>query len=226
METKNSKLVIVGARDLAELAYHYFDQDSPYAVCAFAVDGAYLKEPSLCGLPIVPLEQLDSEFPAVEHDVFVAIGIGAVNHLRAEKLAAIESRGYRAASFVSSRAIVGRNVQIRPNTMVMDGAILMPSVEIGRDCIVFPQSGVGYGSKIGDHCWIATATVAGHSSLGAYTFVGVRATVGPGVTLGESCVVGSGAVVLSDAPGQSVFRAPKARRSKASTRFLKSFGLR
>ncbi len=99
-----SRIVIFGAAAFAEIAHYYFTHDSPHDVAAFAVDAGYLRKSTFCGLPIVPFEEVASAFPSSECEMFVAIGIGRVNRTRAGKVAEAEAKGYRLASFVSSRA--------------------------------------------------------------------------------------------------------------------------
>jgi len=222
---QNKKLVIFGARNFAELAYYYFNYDSHYAIEAFVVDSEYVRESTFEGLPVIALDQLKAEFPPNEYDVFVALGIGQVNQQRAMKLAEIEAMGYQAASFVSSKASIGHRVDIRPNTMIMEHSIVHPAVHIGKNCILFPDSGIAFKSWLGDNCWVVSATLAEAVRLGANTFLGVRAVVGPNVTLGESCIVGAGAVVLSDAESHTVFRAAKADRRIAPERMRRNFGV-
>ena len=63
MSDMGRKLIIVGAGETAEIAYEYFTHDSPHAVAAFAVEGAYLSKSDMYGLPIVALETLVERYP-------------------------------------------------------------------------------------------------------------------------------------------------------------------
>jgi len=68
-------LIIVGARNFAEMSHFFFSEDSDYRVVAFAVDSEFIREDSFKGLPVVALETLDDEFEVADVDVFVAIGL-------------------------------------------------------------------------------------------------------------------------------------------------------
>lgn len=222
---KNRKLVIFGTRNFAQLARYYFERDSDYSIHAFTVDAEYLREPSSGGLPIVALDELLKEFPASEYDMFVAIGYGQVNRQRANKLAQIVAMGYKAASFVSSKASVAEDVTIGPNTMIMEQALVHPGARIGQDSIIFPGSFVGLDTRLGEHCWIVCATLDEAIQVGAYSFVGLRAIIGPNVSLGESCIVGAGAVVMTGAGDHTVFRSPKGDKRTAPERLRRTFGV-
>ena len=101
-----SDLIIFGAGDIAQLACHYFRTDSALKPKAFTVDGAYLKEDSFEGLPVVPFEELHSHFSPDEHQCFVALSYSGINAIRRAKFEACRSLGYRMASYISSRATV------------------------------------------------------------------------------------------------------------------------
>jgi hypothetical protein len=55
---KGHELIIVGDSVFAQVAYEYFTHDSPYRVVAFTVERAYLRDPLLFGLPVIPLEDI------------------------------------------------------------------------------------------------------------------------------------------------------------------------
>ncbi len=207
------KLVIFGTRNFATIAYHAFIYDSSYTVVGFTVDLDYMESTTFEGLPVVAFDTVVQHFPPDEHDMFVAVGIGQVNSLRAKKVDEVTAQGYHLASYISSRAFVPPNLQIGPNSMIMDGVAVHPHVHIGRNSIIWSLSLVALYSHIGDHCWIASAHCAEKTTLGDYTFVGVNATIRPGVTVGKSNVIGAGALILQDTKDYAVY---KGNESKAS----------
>ncbi|HEY2156360.1 MAG TPA: acetyltransferase [Isosphaeraceae bacterium] len=201
-----SRIVIFGAGAFAEIAHYYFTHDSPHDVAAFTVDGAYLRDSTFRGLPVVPFDEVERQFPPSECGMFVAIGIGRVNRARAGKVAEAEAKGYRLASFVSSRADVAADLVARPNTMIMERAGIQPSVEIGRDTIVWSGSRIGFRTRIGDHCWIVGPVLGESVAVGDYSFIGLNATIAPSVAIGRSNVIGAGALILSDTADDRVYR--------------------
>lgn len=219
------KLVIFGTRNFAELAYFYFKNDSSYSVAAFAVDEEYMAHSIFEGLPVVVTEQLLSEFPPEEYDVFVAIGYGQLNQQRAEKLADLQAVGYKAASFVSSNATVASGVAVGQNTMIMEGSIILPSVLLGANCILFPGTYVALKSTVCDHAWIVGATLGEAVYFGDRSFVGLRGVIAPGVKLGVGCIVGAGVVLMSDIPADSIVRAPKNDIRTIPERMRRTFGV-
>ena len=55
-------LVVFGTGQIAELADFYFESDSDHRVVAFTVDGAYVREDSFRGKPVIPFSQLLRHF--------------------------------------------------------------------------------------------------------------------------------------------------------------------
>jgi sugar O-acyltransferase (sialic acid O-acetyltransferase NeuD family) len=214
------RLVIFGARGFAQLAHFYFTHDSDHEVVAFTVDGAYLRESTVCGLPVVPFEELERRFPPSEVSMFVAVGNQSVNAARAAKVAEAEARGYRLESFLSSRAFVSPDLVVPPNSMVMELAGIQPFVTIGRDTIVWSTTRIGFGTTVGDHCWLVSSVFGESVTVGDGTFVGLNATIAPGVTLGRSNVIGAGAIITRDTGDFEVYRARASEPSKASSRRL------
>ena len=54
---KHRKLILIGDSAFAEVAFEYFQYDSPYEVVAFAVERAFLTKPELFGRPVVAMAQ-------------------------------------------------------------------------------------------------------------------------------------------------------------------------
>ena len=88
-----AKVVIFGATEAAVLMHFYLTHDSPHEVVAFTVDRDFIKEETLCGLPVVPFEDIESTYPSSDYKMFVAMFYGRVNRTRAEKYAAGKGKG-------------------------------------------------------------------------------------------------------------------------------------
>jgi sugar O-acyltransferase (sialic acid O-acetyltransferase NeuD family) len=209
------RLVIFGVKNFAEMAHYYFTHDSAYSVAAFTVDGAYLEESHFQGLPVVPFEELEQHFPPGECSLFVAVGMGKVNAHRAEKVAAAEAKGYQLASFLSTRADHAPDLVLRPNTMIMERALILPFAQIGADTIIWPTTLVGFHSRVGDHCWLVAPTFGERVTIGDFTFIGLHATVSSFVTVGRRNILGAGALILHDTQDDQIYRGHASTSSKA-----------
>jgi sugar O-acyltransferase (sialic acid O-acetyltransferase NeuD family) len=227
VDTKGSatmtKIIIFGAKAFAEIAHYFFTHDSTYAVAAFTVDAAYMREPTYKGLPVVAFEEVERHFPPEEYGMFVAVGIGKVNQQRAAKVTEAEAKGYRLASFLSSKAHVPPDLQVRPNTMIMEHTIIQPFVEIGRDTVIWSSTRIGFHTRIGDHCWLVCPIFGESVTVGDYTFIGLNATIAPFLSIGKSNIIGAGALILADTKDFAVYKGHASTPSRVpSTRLWNS----
>src|SRR6266576_12044 len=107
---KSKKIILFGDREFAEIAYEYFTYDSVYEVVAFTVEKAFLSKNTLCGLPIIPFEEITSLYPPSEVNLYIAIVYDKLNRTREKFFNAGKEKGYTLASYVSSRSFLWHNV--------------------------------------------------------------------------------------------------------------------
>ena len=190
-------LVIVGDGETAELAYEYFTYDSNFKVVAFSVEKAYLTKDCLFGLPVLPFENIECLYDPGKYEMFIAVSFIGLNRVRFRLYNIAKSKGYKLASYVSSKAFVWRNVTIGDNCFILENNILQYNVKIGNNVILWSGNHVGHRSIISDNCFIASqVTISGYCEVGENSFVGVNACIAPTVKIAKDCVIGAGAVVL------------------------------
>jgi UDP-3-O-[3-hydroxymyristoyl] glucosamine N-acyltransferase len=168
----------------------------------------------------VAFEELKASFPPDQAEMFVAMGIQKVNQIRAAKVAEAEARGYRLASYLSSRARVPDDLVLQSNTFIMEEVGLQANVTVGRNSVLWPRTGVGFRSRIGDHCWLVTATLGESVTVGDYSFIGLNATISSHVAIAPSNVIGAGALILEDTKESSVYKGHASERSRVPSRRL------
>ena len=220
---KTRKLIIVGDSAFAEIAHEYFDADSDYTVVGFSVEAAYLKRNELHGLPVVPFETLEQHFAPDEHEVFVATTYTQLNRLRARLSAQAKARGYRLASYVSSRAFVWRNVTLGEHCFIFEDNTVQPFVSIGDNVVLWSGNHIGHHSVVKAHCFIAShVVISGFCTIGEYSFLGVNATLANNVTVGRDNWVGPNVTLMKDTPDGSLFKTEQPEPARVSaTRFFK-----
>lgn len=205
-------LVIVGAGESAEIAFEYFTHDTPHTVVGFAVEPRFLEAQTLAGLPVVPLDELSSAFPAEEHLAFVAASSTQLNRLRRRLFSHVKGLGYTCASYVSSRAFVWPNVTIGENAFVFEDNVLQHHVRIGDNVVLWSGNHIGHRTVVGDDCFVSShVVISGFCSIGSRCFLGVNSCFADEVSVGEDAVVGAGAVVVADLPGRGVYVGNPAR---------------
>ena len=196
---KTGKLVLIGDSAFAEVAYEYFTHDSPYEVVAFAVEREFRRKEVLFGLPVVPFEDLEAHFPPATHSFYAALVYTQGNALRRRLYEAAKAKGYRPASYVSSRAFVWRNVELGEHCFVFENNVVQPFVKVGKNVVLWSGNHIGHHSRIGDHCFVSShVVVSGFVEIGKSCFLGVNSTFANNLTMGDDCVVGAGTLVLGD----------------------------
>lgn len=219
MKTDSGRRVVVfGGGDFARVAHVYLRDDSPHEVVAFTVDADYLDTTEIAGLPVVPFEEIERSHPPGEYAVHVAVGFSRINRTRADAYARCKSLGYEFITYISSNAIVSRDVQIGENCFIFEANVIQPFVRLGNDVVLWSGNHIGHDSVIGDHCFVAShAVISGNVTVGASCFVGVNATVRDGVTIAPDCVLGAGALIMKDTERGAVYSVrgttPSERRS-------------
>ena len=216
-------LVIIGNGEIAEMAFEYFDADSEREIAAFSIGAEYIKEPTLNGRPVTPLETLTDTHPPDAFDAFVAIGDGQLNRLRREHVDGCKAMGYALASYVSSKAFVWRNVEIGENCFILEHNVLQPFTRIGDNVTLWSGNHIGHRSVIEDDVFLAShICVSGFCRIGARSFVGVNASFAAHVEVGADNFIAMGAAVTKSTEPDGVYMGmPAARRDISAKRFCR-----
>jgi sugar O-acyltransferase (sialic acid O-acetyltransferase NeuD family) len=216
-------VVIFGIGELAQLAHYYFVQDTARQVAGFTVDPAYITAAEFCGLPLVAFDHVHDTFPPAEFDLFVAIGYTNLNAARTQKCADAKARGYRLASYVSTRASTWPDLVVGDNCFIMEGNLIQPFVKIGNNVIIWCGSLISHHVEIGDNCFVASeVTVSGGVKIEPNCFIGVNATIREHVTIGRNCIIGAGALILKDAPPDQGYLAAETKSAGIPSHRLQS----
>jgi len=221
---KTGKLVIVGDTAFAEIAYEYFKHDSAYEVVGFTVDREYLKKERLFGLPVVPFDEVERFFAPDDHAVYAANTYTQMNRLRARFAADAKRKGYRLASYVSSRAFVWRNVELGEHAFIFEDNTIQPFVKVGSNVVMWSGNHIGHHSVIRDNVFISShVVVSGFCDIGDSCFLGVNATIANNVTIARDNLIGAGATILKSTEENRLYGAQntKPREELTARKYFK-----
>ena len=217
--TKTKKLLIIGDSAFAEVAYECFTHDSEYEVVGFAAESHYLKKKELFGLPIVPFEQIEEHFNPSEIEFYAALVYSQLNRLRTRLYQTAKTKGYRPASYISSRAFVWHNAVVGEHCFVFEDNTIQPFVRIGNNVVLWSGNHIGHHSEIQDHCFIAShVVISGFCNIGSNTFMGVNATLGNNVNIGEDNWIGPSVTLVKDTEPNLLFKVEQPVSAKVSAR--------
>lgn len=207
-------VVIFGTGLTARLAAYVLQHDSPHRPVAFTVHERYIEQAEFAGLPVRRFEDLERTHPPEQVAMLAPLGWTRMGALRREVMAAARGRGYRFASYVSSRALTWAGFVAGENCMVFEGVIVEPFARIGENCILRAGAMLSHDAELGDHCFVAPrALIGGRTAVGEHCFVGAGATIAAALRVAPRCFIAAGAVVAADTRPDGIYRGNPARRS-------------
>ncbi|MDY0279154.1 MAG: acetyltransferase [Salinivirgaceae bacterium] len=214
---KNKKLIIYGSGETAEIAADYFIHDSDYEVIAFTVDKQYLTDNKLMNLPVVDFEEVEKNYPPNKVEIFVAASFGQLNRIRTGMYEKAKAKGYRCASFISSRAFVWHNVEIGENVFIFENNVVQYKAKIGNNVILWSGNHIGHQTVIEDNCFVSShVVISGFCRIGENSFLGVNSSFNDGIKFGKDGVTGNGTVIVKDTEPGMVWVGNPAKAIKSS----------
>jgi len=216
------KIVIFGPGDLGQVVHFYLTHDSPYKVVAFTAHKDKIKNKELFGLPVIPFEDLEKQYPPSQYSMFIAIPYTNLNQTRAKVFEEAKQKGYQLISYINSKAIFWEEFEMGENCFILENNVIQPYVKIGNDVIIWSGNHIGHHTIIKDHCFIAShVVVSGKVTIEPYCFLGVNATIRDGINIGKKCVIGAGCVILKDTEENEVYKTKHAEKLPYSSNELR-----
>jgi sugar O-acyltransferase (sialic acid O-acetyltransferase NeuD family) len=146
--------------------------------------------------------------------MLMSIGWQDANGLREAKQREAIAKGYSLISYVATRALVPRDIEIGPGCMIFEGAIVQPFARLGNGVILRSGCHISHHVDVGDFCFVAAhAVVGGGTRLGPRCFIGLNATVYDNIEIGARAQVGAGALIPRDIAPDTIHVAAPARRA-------------
>jgi sugar O-acyltransferase (sialic acid O-acetyltransferase NeuD family) len=216
---KTKKVVILGDSAFAEVAYECFTHDSEYEVVGFSVNSAFLERNELFGLPVVPLEEIERFFDPDQVEFYAALVYSQLNRLRTRLYEEAKTKGYRPASYISSRAFVWPNAVLGEHCFIFEDNTIQPFVKIGNNVVLWSGNHIGHHSVIEDNCFISShAVISGFCTIGKNTFIGVNSAIANNVVIGVDNWLGVGVNILKNTDPDCIFKSEHPEPAKVSAR--------
>lgn len=216
------EVIIFGPGDFGQVVYFYLMNDSKNKVVGFTAHKDKIKDGKLFNLPIVPFEEIEKEFPPDKYAMFIAIPYTDLNQVRAKIFAEAKEKGYELISYINSKAITWKDINIGENCFILENNVIQPYVTIGDNVIMWSGNHIGHHSIIKDHCFIAShVVISGKVVVEPYCFFGVNATIRDGLHIAKNNVIGAGAVILKDTKENEVFSTDSTKRLEIKSGDLK-----
>ena len=208
------KIIIFGTGKTAELALYYFTNDSQYEVVAFTVNAKYIDSDFFCDLPIYEFESIETKFLIEDVQIFVALAHSKMNKLRENIIKEVKKKGYKLASYISSRATVFENVKLGEHCFILEDNTIQPFVEIGHNNILWSGNHIGHHSKIGNNNFITShVVISGNTIIGNNCFIGVNSTLRDEIIIADQTLIGAGCFISRNTEEKGVYKAKYAEKS-------------
>ena len=215
---KTKKLVIIGSGETGLIAYEYFQFDSSYEVVAFSVNEQYITETTINDLPVVPFETLEGKYNPNEYEVYVAISSGKLNRNRTKVYNEAKLKGYKCASYISSKAFVWRNVEIGENCFIFEDNTLQPFVKIANNVTLWSGNNIGHNTIIKDNCFVSShCVISGFCEVGENCFLGVNCTIENNIKIAKDNFIGAGSLIQKDTVEKGLYQTNQTELSKVNT---------
>lgn len=130
------------------------------------------------------------EYSSDECSVFVAISSSHLNRDRTSVYKRIKDKGYEMASYVSSKSVIWKNVEIGDNCFVLENNTLQPFTKIGNNVTIWSGNLIAHSSMIEDNCFITShIVVSGFCKIRTNTFIGVNSSIVDEAVVAEDTAV-------------------------------------
>ncbi|MFD2442764.1 acetyltransferase [Bacillus sp. CGMCC 1.16607] len=216
------KLIIFGTGKTAELAYYYFTNDSKYEVIGFAVDGKYMNVKEFYGLPVYEFETIENNINVDEVYFFAALTYTKMNEIREIKIKNAREKGFRLASYISSKATIFNNVKIGEHCFILENNNIQPFVEIGDNNILWSGNHVGHHSKIGNNNFITShVVISGNVRISDNCFIGVNSTLRDGIEIANYTLIGAASFISRNTNQKEVYKSNYANLSQLNSDQIK-----
>lgn len=199
------KLIIFGITELAQLAHFYFTHDSDFVVAAFTLNREYIKTDNYLGLPVVAFEDIEQHYSPDDYWMYIAVGYTQISERRKAKYFEAKDKGYRLASYVSSKSTTWPGLKVGDNTFIMEDNTIMPFCEIGNNILIFVNNILSHHTIFKNHITITShCAIGGNSIVEDQVFFGLNCTTRSNLTIGKGAIIGAAANVLKDVEPYSV----------------------
>jgi sugar O-acyltransferase (sialic acid O-acetyltransferase NeuD family) len=205
---KKKPLLIFGTGDLAKVVIGYFLKDSEYDVSACVATRDAIRQSNFMGFEIVPFEEVESAYPPEEFQMFIAVGYKRMNHIRARFYHEAKGKGYKLATYISSRALCMEGVTVGENCLICENSVIHISSRIGDNTVISGGCYIAHNNAIGDHVFSsAHFSTGGYVKIGNHAFLGLNSCVTEKINVAPYTVVGAGVTISKDTKEWTVYKA-------------------
>lgn len=195
---KTKEIVLFGIGPISRTIFYACRQSGQFQIAGFTADRTYITEKTLCGLPIVPFEEVHQHYRPESYDMLV-VNVGSVAGTISRKTMFLRAKekGYRLVNYIDHKASVADDVVMGENNIVMFGAHVGPSGKMADNNFVRENMYLGHDCQMGSHNFLGPGcNIGGFCQIGDLNFIGMGSTVINTLEIGTHNLIGAGALVI------------------------------
>lgn len=195
-KTNKLDIIIFGAGGHASVVIDIVEKQGLFNIVGIFADGHEMKGKNIMNYPV--LDEIANFFGSKLG--FVAVGDNFARQAVASRIKEKDPT-FKFVTLIHPAALIGKNVEIGPGTVVVGGAVINSNTRIGKNCIINTKASVDHDVIIADFSSISPgATLGGNCTVGSFTTIGLGANIIQKITIGEGSLIGAGSTVLKDVP--------------------------
>lgn len=204
-----NEIILIGAGGHARSCIDVIEQDGRYKVAGLV--GKLSEVGGDCnGYRVLAADGELQSLSRVYKYALVAVGQTSSATLRIQLFLLAQSFGFKLPAIIAPTAYVSQRAFIGDGSIVMHGATVNASAEVGSNCIINSHALIEHDAVVADHCHISTgAIVNGSAQVGVGSFLGSGAILRDGRIVGKNCVIGMGQKVLHNQEDNTIIRSQK-----------------
>lgn len=189
------KLILIGAHEVAREVRCFVEKYSLYEIVGYSVHRKFIKENTIDGLPVIPLEELDNFINRKTTKVFISISWGQrLNQVRKDIFNDLKAKGYSFANIIAPQAVIHTD-KIGEGNWFHEYCYIGHQTVIGDNNDFRPFSTIGHYTNVGSHNHFSKCTIGGIVCIGDCNFIGMQAIVYNRIMIGTKNFIGAGTVV-------------------------------
>ena len=211
---KQRGVVVFGIGPISMTIFYSSRGSKKYDVCCFTADQRYMQDDTLCGLPIIPFEEIDTQYPPKSFDMLV-VNVGAVSGTTSRKdmFLRAQGKGYNLINYIDDKADVMEDVILGRNNIIMANTHVGPKGKMGDNNFIRENIYLGHDFDIGDHNFLGPGcNFGGSCRIGDLNFIGMGTTVINNIEINDGNLVGAGTLVIKPIGSYGKYVGHPARR--------------
>ena len=200
------KIIIIGAGGHSKVIVDIIQNEQKYEIAGFIDNNLPMGHKVLDYQVLGKEEEINTLIK--KHEIFggiIAIGDNFIRSNVEKKIKQLCNE-FKFINCIHPKSNIAFNVVMGEGNVVMAGATINTSSEIGNHCILNTNCSIDHDNRIENFASVApNAVTGGNVAVGEFSAIGIGATVKHNISIGYNCIVGACSLVNKDTKSNSVY---------------------